>query len=132
MLYEMSTPLLNIHWFLDKIGMTGSLLQLYNGVALIVTFFCVRLLYGGMMSVRIYSDVWKSLLRDCRSIIAEKEFTVGDTFGHGVSLTDCPIPWWLLCFYLGGHITLNTLNVYWFGAMIRAIQKRADVRSKGS
>ena len=30
-LYELSSPFLNIHWFCDKLNMTGSKIQLYNG-----------------------------------------------------------------------------------------------------
>ncbi len=36
MLYELSTPFLNIHWFFDKLGMTGTKAQLYNGLLLLV------------------------------------------------------------------------------------------------
>ena len=130
MLYELSTPLLNIHWFLDKIGMTGTSLQLYNGVALIITFFVVRLVYGGIMSLRIYSDVWVALKKDCKSIVPERDFYTSDAFVYAHPLPNCPLPWWLLCFYLGGHVTLNSLNLYWFGAMIRAVRRRANVSRK--
>lgn len=34
---------------MDKLGMTGSNLQLVNGVALLSTFFGARLGYGGLM-----------------------------------------------------------------------------------
>jgi TLC domain len=44
-LYELSTPFLNIHWFLDKLNVTGSRLQLYNGIALVVTFFACRVVW---------------------------------------------------------------------------------------
>ncbi|TFY63611.1 hypothetical protein EVG20_g6249 [Dentipellis fragilis] len=50
LLWEMSTPFLNIHWFLDKTGRTGTTLQLVNGIALLGTFAGVRLIYGGLMS----------------------------------------------------------------------------------
>ena len=35
------------HRFLDKCGMTGGKLQLFNGLILITTFFGVRIVYGG-------------------------------------------------------------------------------------
>ena len=130
MLYEMSTPLLNIHWFLDKIGMTGSRLQIYNGVALIATFFTVRLVYGGIMSFYIYSDVWSAMRLQCDSINPERDFGAKDSFAVTSVVANCPLPWWLLLLYLGGHVTLNSLNVYWFGAMIRAIRRRADHANK--
>ena len=43
---ELSTIPLNINWFLDKTGQTGSTLQLINGAALLLSFFGVRLAMG--------------------------------------------------------------------------------------
>lgn len=42
-----STIFLNIHWFLDKTGRTGSPLQLVNGIFLLGAFLGVRIIYGG-------------------------------------------------------------------------------------
>lgn len=130
MLYELSTPLLNIHWFMDKVGMTGSSLQIYNGIALIVTFFAVRLVYGAYMSIKIYSDTWTALQLQCSSIELESKLQKHDRWMPSTPLSNCPLPTWLLLFYLGGHLTLNSLNVYWFAAMIRAIKRRADLGPK--
>jgi len=41
-----STIFLNIHWFLDKTGRSGTTFQLVNGFFLIATFFGVRLMMG--------------------------------------------------------------------------------------
>lgn len=60
-LYEISTPFLNIHWFFDKLNMTGSRVQLYNGVVLLMTFLGGRVLWGNYQSICIYSDLWKAL-----------------------------------------------------------------------
>ena len=46
LLFETSTIFLNIHWFCDKVGMTGSRLQMVNGVFLLGSFLGVRLLFG--------------------------------------------------------------------------------------
>ncbi|KAF8590080.1 DUF887-domain-containing protein [Ramaria rubella] len=54
LLWELSTPFLNIHWFLDKTNRTGGLLQLINGIMLLATFFLVRICYGGWMSLRFF------------------------------------------------------------------------------
>jgi TLC domain len=59
-LYELSTPFLNIHWFLDKAGLTGSVWQLINGILLIGSFAGARLFWGAYQSWRIYEDVWKA------------------------------------------------------------------------
>lgn len=56
-LYELSTPFLNVHWFCDKLGMTGSRVQLVNGILLLMTFFGCRLVWGTMQSVHIYQDM---------------------------------------------------------------------------
>jgi hypothetical protein len=45
-MFEWSTVFLNIHWFCDKTGMTGSTLQWVNGIILIIAFFFARLCYG--------------------------------------------------------------------------------------
>ena len=60
-LVELSTPFVNIHWFLNKTGRAGSTLQVANGVVLMVTFACCRLLWGAYMTVTFFSDVWTAL-----------------------------------------------------------------------
>ncbi|KAK0516302.1 hypothetical protein JMJ35_000905 [Cladonia borealis] len=49
-LYELSTPFLNIHWFLDKTHLTGSTAQFLNGIILITTFAGSRLVWGTYQS----------------------------------------------------------------------------------
>jgi hypothetical protein len=44
-----STPFLNIHWFLDKTGKTGTKLQLFNGALLLSTFAGTRLIWGTLV-----------------------------------------------------------------------------------
>lgn len=46
LLWELSTPFLNIHWFLDKLGMTGSLFQLINAAFLLGSYVAARLTFG--------------------------------------------------------------------------------------
>src|SRR5271170_6240784 len=60
-LYELSSPFLNFHWFFDKLDMTGSRAQLYNGLVLLFTFFCCRLVWGTYQSVRVYQDIWNAI-----------------------------------------------------------------------
>jgi len=99
LLWELSTPFLNIHWFLDKLGKTGSTLQWINGIILISTFFGARLLYG-----------WYSSYSFWHALIA--------AYGH----TDS----WIIYFYGLLNIILNTLNIIWFSKMIAALRKRFD------
>ncbi|MCJ1377351.1 hypothetical protein MMC17_000446 [Xylographa soralifera] len=101
-LYELSTPFLNINWFLDKVGMTGSWAQLINGVVLITTFGCSRLLWGTYQSVNLYRDVWRAM--------------------H--TPAELPVPRWLALAYLASNTVLSLLNVYWFGRMVRTVRAR--------
>ncbi|TVY88232.1 putative TLC domain-containing protein [Lachnellula willkommii] len=123
MLYELSTPFLNIHWFFDKLGMTGSKAQLYNGLALVSVFFSCRLVWGAYSSFNIYKDVWDSLhITNDMKFDSRPEMMV---YGQDRSL-----PWWLVALYLGGHVTLQVLNVFWLGRMIAAIRKRFSSKVK--
>jgi len=106
-LYELSTPFLNFHWFMDKVGMTGSTTQLVNGVALITSFGSSRLLWGTYQSVRMYQDIW----------LAFK--TPGGL----------PVPPWLAIAYVISNTTLSVLNFYWFGKMVQALMKRFEESS---
>jgi hypothetical protein len=124
MLYELSTPFLNIHWFFDKLGMTGTKAQLYNGLTLLVVFFCCRLVWGAYSSFNIYRDVWNALHLDVHRKRSNNEEIM--RFG-GEEL----LPMWLVVLYMGGHVTLQVLNVYWFEKMISAVKKRfAKVEEK--
>ena len=131
-LYELSTPLLNIHWFFDKMNMTGTKPQLYNGIALLITFACCRLVYGTYQSAWVYVDMYRATQSspDAGYLSA----------AHGVNstLTDPnqnimafatnaePIPYWLALIYVASNVTLNSLNWHWFFKMIAAVRKRFE------
>ncbi|KAG9186525.1 hypothetical protein G6011_09633 [Alternaria panax] len=131
-LYELSTPFLNIHWFCDKLNMTGSKLQLYNGIALLVMFFCCRIVWGSYQSVMIYSDIYKALtmpkpelmssLLDAQKSDGRANNSMG-LEGPG-SLVVGELPMWLVSVYLVGNTALSMLNFYWFSQMIKAVRKR--------
>ncbi|KAF1840854.1 DUF887-domain-containing protein [Cucurbitaria berberidis CBS 394.84] len=130
-LYELSTPFLNIHWFCDKLGMTGSTLQLYNGIALLVTFFGCRIVWGTYQSIMIYSDIYKGLTMPSAGL-ASSPLTEGKCDGNpGGSGYELPgncevgdLPVWLVCVYLAGNTALSLLNFYWFTQMVKAVRKR--------
>lgn len=135
-LYELSSPFLNIHWFCDKLNMTGSKVQLYNGILLLCTFFGCRLCWGSYQSIRVFYDVYRALTAG--------EFTLHDpelgklNNGTTVNASVIPtpdimqyagertVPLWLAACYLLSNITLNGLNWFWFGKMIETIRKRFD------
>ncbi|KAM0563799.1 hypothetical protein ACHAPJ_000005 [Fusarium lateritium] len=121
-LWELSTPFLNVHWFMDKLNMTGSRAQLYNGIMLLFTFFSCRLVYGTYSSYRVYSDVWAAINAnpDMKTLMAPTM-----TFAH----PDSTVPMWIGAAYLASNVTLNSLNFYWFFMMIRAVRKRFEPSS---
>jgi len=97
LLWEASTFFLNNHWLLDKTGRTGTRLQLINGFFLLGTFFSVRMMYGGYISIQfllILKSVWREI----------------------------PLAYTLL--YGLGNFVLQGLNWFWFYKMIMALRKR--------
>ena len=133
-LYELSTPFLNIHWFLDKMGRTGSTLQLVNGIALLASFFAARLVWGSYLSACIYADVWRAW--EARGEARGAACAAYQTLERGVAgtgaleeLLKAPLrcremPAGLALFYVGANTALWLLNVYWFGKMVKAVRKR--------
>ncbi|KAI1814632.1 TLC domain-containing protein [Poronia punctata] len=132
-LWELSSPFLNIHWFCDKLGMTGSRVQLYNGLVLIGMFFSCRLVWGTWQSVMVYRDLYSGVT---------KGFDYGAVTGVGKSegttvpasyvetmrfvTPDTGLPLWLAVVYVASNLTLNSLNFYWFFKMIDAVRKRFE------
>ncbi len=152
-LYELSTPFLNIHWFCDKLNMTGSNLQWYNGMLLLSAFFCCRLLWGTYQSLRVYQDVWHTMhlntegpmFRELGTSVHSSIFVprdgqlcLGDvscvraqtevmqfTGAHTEA-----IPLWLAGVYLACNLVLNSLNFYWFGKMVETVRKRFESKPR--
>ncbi len=89
---------------MDKVGMSGSTAQLINGIALITTFGCSRLLWGSYQSVRMFQDVWRAIQQG----------------------GELPVPKWLALVYVGSLTLLGGLNFYWFGKMIQTVSKRFE------
>jgi len=97
LMYELSTPFLNIHWFMDKLGKTGSRLQLVNGIILLLAFFSARIVFGYIMSYKAYVSVM--------AVIDE-------------------VPTFLCILYGAANVVLNGLNVIWFYKMIDSLIRR--------
>ncbi|KAF1939543.1 DUF887-domain-containing protein [Clathrospora elynae] len=130
-LYEISTPFLNVHWFCDKLGLTGSKLQLYNGITLLITFFGCRIVWGTYQSFMIYSDIYNALTtphpENPNSLLGVQKCG-GNASGTGLdgpgSCNVGDLPMWLVCVYLVGNTALSVLNIYWFSQMLKAMRKR--------
>lgn len=105
-LYELSTPFLNIHWMLDKFGMTGSNLQLYNGLTLMASFFGCRLVWGTYQTYLLTTDMIEA-------------WRAG------------PVPRLLFGVYFLSNTTLTCLNFYWFSKMVEALRKRFEPKKDG-
>ncbi|KAF1968655.1 DUF887-domain-containing protein [Bimuria novae-zelandiae CBS 107.79] len=137
-LYELSTPFLNVHWLCDKLNLTGSKIQFYNGIVLLVTFFGCRILWGSYQSVMIYSDIYTALTTSPTNPLAtmlSKGKCGGNTtsFSTGVP-SDCgfgELPMWLVSIYLVGNTALSLLNFYWFSQMVKAVRKRFVAQAEG-
>lgn len=119
-LWELSTPFLNVHWFMDKVDMTGSRAQLYNGMMLLATFFSCRLVYGTYSSFRVFHDIWSSI--NANPSPSKLEFSSTMVF----ATKESTVPLWLGATYLLSNLTLNSLNFYWFFMMIKAVRKRFE------
>ncbi|KAI8893996.1 TLC domain-containing protein [Globomyces pollinis-pini] len=97
LLFETSTIFLNIHWFCDKMDMSGSRLQFINGLFLLAAFFFCRLIWGT------YSMLYFIIV------------------GYG---SRDAVPWFVYPFYSVAAIALGTLNFYWYSLMIKSVRSR--------
>jgi hypothetical protein len=125
-LYELSTPFLNIHWFMDKLGMTGARAQLVNGILLLVTFAGCRLVWGVYQSALIYSDVWHAWHATTPFASRCAAFFSKTRLNALVNVPlDCRVlPTWLGVLYVGANTLLTLLNFFWYSKMIAAVTKR--------
>jgi len=97
LLWELSTPFLNLNWFFERSYLKGTKVQLINGLALLASFFSARLLYGTYMSYNFYT-----------TIIYNRD--------------DIPTP--LFWTYTFGNLLLNGLNWFWFSKMVNSVRRR--------
>ncbi|KAF2091449.1 TRAM, LAG1 and CLN8 domain-containing protein [Saccharata proteae CBS 121410] len=137
-LYELSSPFLNIHWFCDKLNLTGSSLQLYNGILLLFSFFAARLCWGTYQSLWVFFDIYRAMTAglDPGATMSTPEHVgakaAGATGSEGelammrFAASTGPVPMWLAIAYLASNLTLTALNFYWFGKMIETVRKRFD------
>lgn len=117
--------------------MTGSKPQLYNGIALLVTFFCCRLVWGTWQSAVVYVDMWHAIHRGPSAEYIAAAFSDPATASHPdtnlmfFARGAGPVPVWLAGVYVASNLVLNTLNWYWFFKMINAVKKRFEPPKPG-
>ncbi|GAA5950183.1 hypothetical protein JCM3765_004234 [Sporobolomyces pararoseus] len=104
LIWEVSTIFLNMHWFLDKFNMTGSLAQMINGFFLVSAYIVCRLIFGVYNSYKLFV-----LLFSTSSVL-----TKATQEGTG----------WIRYLYIAINLTMNGLNFFWFRAMLLALRKR--------
>ena len=142
-LFELSSPFLNFHWFFDKLQMTGSNAQLYNGIVLTTTFFGSRLVWGAYNCFRVFPELlrvlsyqktpegleWLAEQRTKATIEAGATAAMdGDTDVNQLAgiLAPRPLPNWIIWVIMASYVTLMVLNVVWFGKMIETIRARFE------
>jgi len=97
LLFELSTPFLNVNWFLDKLGMTGSTLQFVNGLALVITFIGARIVFGYYASFLYWQHTF-------------------DRYDE--------IHSFLFIFFGLSNVALTGLNTLWLVQMIKSLRRR--------
>lgn len=101
MLFELSTPFLHFHWFLDKTGNSGSLYQWINGFMLVNFYFWVRLVFG----IRLSCEFVVEIITRSKEILIEYQIL-----------------------YCSVTVLLNILNIIWFKRMAKTFYKRITIR----
>ena len=129
-----------MHWFCDKLDLTGSTTQLINGFFLLGSFASCRLVYGSFQSMSVFIDVLKAAraggmtfdmsphagLHNATAAATVASATAADELMRFAGPAGNPhqVPIWLAASYLSANICLNGLNWFWFGKMIATIRKR--------
>lgn len=124
-LVELSTPFVNIHWFLNKLHKAGSLLQIINGIVLIVTFACCRLLWGSYLTVVFFRDVWTALHAPQPSWTEYAYSPVRKPL-----VLQHRAAWWLAGVFMVSNAVVMSLSAFWFGKMIATMRKHVDSRNE--
>lgn len=114
--------------------MTGTRAQLYNGIVLLFTFFSARLIWGMGRSVFVWYDIYRALSTspntEFMSVTPVNEHLPGSEDIMMYAKEAGPLPIWMAAVYMASNLTLNTLNIIWFGKMIKAVQKRFEPGAK--
>jgi len=94
-LFEFSTPFVNLHWLMDKTNFKNELIKKINGALVLLVFFVIRIVFGLYYSFL----VWYYLLGAQNA------------------------PMFLVYFTLLCNIFMVGLNFYWFSVMASYVNK---------
>lgn len=128
LLFELSTPFVNIHWGCDKVDLTGSTTQWYNGIVLIITFFSCRLAWGSYLTINFFKDVWTAIQADQE----QQSISYGVVKPGGEVAMQKMLPYWVAALFCAGNLGLTSLNFFWFSKMIEAVRKRFRPQEGGT
>lgn len=105
LIFELSTPFVNINWFLSRLpaGFAPGWMVVVNGLLLMFTFFSVRIVWG-------FYAIW---------LVAKDLFHERDNLAI-----------WLPCSVIILNFGLNMLNVYWFVKMVQIAKKKMAAHEK--
>ena len=118
---ELSTPFVNIHWFLNKLGRAGSILQIINGLLLIVTFACCRLVWGSYLTFVFFRDVWTALHAP-QSSWTEYDYSPSEK----TLVLEHRAPWWLATVFMFSDGVILSLSAFWFTKMIATVRRHIE------
>ncbi|ODQ65895.1 DUF887-domain-containing protein [Nadsonia fulvescens var. elongata DSM 6958] len=106
LLYELSTPFVNNHWFFNHVptGTVAEWVKNANGIILMLMFLFVRLGFGNYQSYNVAKDLFQPHLL--------KQFPV-----------------WLPVSIMSCNVVLNLLNIFWFSKMNKALVKKIKGQS---
>ncbi|KAJ1733073.1 hypothetical protein LPJ61_001742 [Coemansia biformis] len=98
MMFEVSTIFLNVHLAFEDLGLKDYILYYINGMALVSSFFFVRVVYGTILSI----NVWRELANSAIPISPPVAFVIRFA-----------------------NLVLMGLSYYWFGVVITAAKRNA-------
>ena len=97
LMWESSTPLLYLRWYLLKAGWSDSAFMPVANYAFVLVFFVCRVVYGPILSYEFFTATQKEL---------------------GAPSADTMGPTTIYVYYVA-MIVMNSLNYYWFLQMVR-------------
>ncbi|KAJ1892644.1 hypothetical protein LPJ66_006225 [Kickxella alabastrina] len=96
MMFEVSTIFLNLHFFLEDLGLQDAIIYFINDIALVSSFFFARVVYGTIISI----NVWK--------LLANSEIPINPFVANFIRLS---------------NLTLMGLSYYWFSIIIMSAKR---------
>ena len=114
-LVEFTTPFVNLRWFLDKLGMKGSSLYFWNGLAMTLSWFVVRVLGFMWLGTLLWSA--RAQIRELptkQAVVMLVSYVVGYSlqvrmlsYIRLISPAD-----WSCCFLLFLHVTCTRIQIF--------------------